>query len=309
MSARETSRVRRAPLEGPYRCSWSRHALALACPGRRAREARDPGRRRRRHHRGVRAVAPGLAGSLREHHRVPGRLAARRQGGERARPARAHRGARPAPVARLLRKRLPRDAGLLCGAGPPAGRPARALGRRVQEVEPRRARGRRTAARGRTGPSSIRRTTACPAWPRADDPSVRHVVLRQARARAPLEPGRLAAAVRRRAARGASRPAATASARCATGSRGRSRSWRIGRATPAAARAWPAWSPPSRWRAPSSPSRSDHLPGVHDRLAAPAAVVHRVGARPCWPAAWTWTTACTASGSSSRSSWRRSAAS
>ena len=43
-----------------------------------------------------------------------------------------------------------------------------------------------------------------PGVPRSRRSAIRHVVLRQARARAPLEPGGLAAAVGRRAARGAS---------------------------------------------------------------------------------------------------------
>ena len=105
-----------------------------------------------------------------------------------------------------------------------------------------------------------------PGVPRSRRSAVRHGVLRQARARAPLEPGGLAAAVGRRAAARRICRVTTASARCASGSGARSGSWRIGRATPSTAPAWRRWSPRSRSPAASSPSPSITCRRVHDRL-------------------------------------------
>ena len=250
---------------------------------------------------------PGLAGALREHHRVPGRLAPRRQGRERARPPRAHRGARPAPLARLLRKRLPRHAGLLCGAGPPAGCPARALGRRVQEVEPRRARG---SAPRRLGALADPLSRGRPCSRRAASRTIRRSPCGTTSSAGSSSSGAWRPRCRCRTTSGAPRicRVTTASARCASGSGARSGSWRIGRATPSTAPAWRRWSPRSRSPAASSPSPSITCRACTIGCCA-CSSRSSSGCATASPVASTWTTACTASGSSSRSSWPRSVAS
>ena len=59
-----------------------------------------------------------MARRVRDDHGVPARLAARRQGREQPGRERSHRGTRPAPVARLLRERLPVAARVLRRARP-----------------------------------------------------------------------------------------------------------------------------------------------------------------------------------------------
>ena len=68
----------------------------------------------------LRAVQAGLGRPLRVDHPLPAGLAPGRQGSLRARPRPAHRGARPAPLVRLLRERVPAARPLS-----PRARPAR----------------------------------------------------------------------------------------------------------------------------------------------------------------------------------------
>ena len=147
---------------------------------------------------------PGWRDELRVDHGVPARLAARRQGGQQPRAERPDRGARPAPVAGLLRERLPPPARVLRRARPPAHRSGGAHPDLARRDLPRRHGGARGPPRGRLAPLARPVHAERPAPGRARRHEARAHARRRPAPRAPADRGlpRLAARRRDRVGRG-----------------------------------------------------------------------------------------------------------